>query len=58
MKIIVVGGTGTIGRAVIHALAKHHDIISVGQKMVIYKLTSLRFPQLKKCIKPLENLMH
>ena len=32
MKIIVVGGTGTIGRAVIHALAKHHDIISVGQK--------------------------
>lgn len=32
MKIIVVGGTGTIGKAVIKELSKRHEMISVGQK--------------------------
>jgi len=29
MKIIVIGGTGTIGSAVVNELGKHHDIITV-----------------------------
>ncbi len=30
MKIIIVGGTGTIGRAVVNELAPRHDIVTVG----------------------------
>jgi len=30
MKIIVVGGTGTIGQAVVQELAKRHEVISAG----------------------------
>lgn len=32
MKIIVVGGTGTIGKAVVNVLSQRHDIITVGHK--------------------------
>ena len=32
MKIIVIGATGTIGRAVVYLLAPHHDIVKVGFK--------------------------
>lgn|SRR3990167_4584479 len=32
MKIIVVGGTGTIGRAVVQALSSHHEIITVANQ--------------------------
>jgi len=32
MKIIVIGATGTIGRAVVDLLAPHHDIVKVGYK--------------------------
>lgn len=31
MKVIVVGATGTIGRAVVNALADRHDVISVSR---------------------------
>lgn len=30
MKVIVVGGTGTIGSAVVNELGKRHEVISVG----------------------------
>jgi NAD(P)-dependent dehydrogenase (short-subunit alcohol dehydrogenase family) len=32
MKIIVIGATGTIGRAVVDLLVPHHDIVKVGFK--------------------------
>lgn len=32
MKIIVVGGTGTVGRAVVKELAERHDVVIVGRK--------------------------
>ncbi|MDX2163798.1 MAG: short chain dehydrogenase [Gammaproteobacteria bacterium] len=32
MKIIVVGGTGTIGKAVVKELSQRHEIITVGHK--------------------------
>lgn len=32
MKIIVIGGTGTMGKAVVQELKKRHDVISVGKK--------------------------
>lgn len=32
MKIIIVGGTGTIGSAVVNALSSRHDIITVGHE--------------------------
>ena len=32
MKIVIIGATGTIGRAVVDLLASHHDIIKVGFK--------------------------
>lgn len=31
MKVIVIGGNGTIGRAVVEELGQRHDVISVGQ---------------------------
>lgn len=31
MKIIVVGGTGTLGRAVVRALGERHEVVSVGR---------------------------
>jgi NAD(P)-dependent dehydrogenase (short-subunit alcohol dehydrogenase family) len=31
MKVIVIGGNGTIGRAVVEELGHRHDVISVGQ---------------------------
>jgi len=31
MKIIVIGATGTIGRAVVEALDPRHEIIQVGK---------------------------
>lgn len=31
MKVIVIGGNGTIGRAVVEELGQRHDIVSVGQ---------------------------
>lgn len=30
MKVVVVGGTGTIGKAVVQELAKRHEVIAVG----------------------------
>lgn len=32
MKVIVVGGTGTIGRAVVQELADRHEVVTVGNK--------------------------
>ncbi|WHZ24518.1 MAG: Oxidoreductase, short-chain dehydrogenase/reductase family [Nitrospira sp.] len=32
MRVIVVGGTGTIGNAVVKALSGRHDVVSVGRK--------------------------
>jgi len=31
MKVIVFGGTGTIGRAVVHELSSRHEIITIGK---------------------------
>lgn len=31
MKVIVIGGNGTVGRAVVEELGQRHDVISVGQ---------------------------
>lgn len=31
MKVIVIGGSGTIGRAIVEELGQRHDVISVGQ---------------------------
>ena len=30
MRIIVIGSTGTIGQAVVHALSVKHDVVKVG----------------------------
>lgn len=30
MKVIIVGGTGTIGQAIVTKLCKHHEVITVG----------------------------
>lgn len=38
MRILVVGGTGTIGSAVVSALASRHDVISVGHKNGAHQL--------------------
>lgn len=32
MRVIVVGGTGTIGSAVVAALSTRHDVVTVGHK--------------------------
>lgn len=32
MKIIVVGATGTIGRAIVHELSPRHDVVKVGHR--------------------------
>lgn len=37
-KIIIVGATGTIGRAVANLLAKEHTVICVGHQQGVYKL--------------------
>jgi len=34
MKIIIIGATGTVGRAVVNLLAPDHDIVKVGFKPV------------------------
>lgn len=38
MRIIVIGGTGTIGSAVVTALAARHEVIAVGQKNGTYRV--------------------
>jgi NAD(P)-dependent dehydrogenase (short-subunit alcohol dehydrogenase family) len=38
MRIIVIGGTGTIGSAVVTALAARHEVIAVGQKNGTYQV--------------------
>ena len=32
MKIVVVGATGTIGKAVVAALAGRHEVVKVGKR--------------------------
>jgi len=32
MKVLVVGATGTIGKAVVHALSSRHEIVAVGHR--------------------------
>ena len=31
MKVVIFGGTGTIGRSVVHELSSRHQVISVGK---------------------------
>lgn len=38
MKILVVGGTGTIGKAVVELLRKEHDVIAIGKSKGDYQL--------------------
>ena len=38
MRILVVGGTGTIGSAVVAALASRHEVIPVGLKKGMYQI--------------------
>jgi NAD(P)-dependent dehydrogenase (short-subunit alcohol dehydrogenase family) len=38
MKIIVVGATGTIGKAVVEALSPHHTIVSVSHRAGLHKV--------------------
>lgn len=38
MRIIVIGGTGTIGSAVVTALAARHEVIAVSQKNGTYRV--------------------
>jgi NAD(P)-dependent dehydrogenase (short-subunit alcohol dehydrogenase family) len=42
MKIILIGATGTIGRAVAEALGQRHDIISVGKTHGQYQVDVTR----------------
>jgi NAD(P)-dependent dehydrogenase (short-subunit alcohol dehydrogenase family) len=37
-KIVVVGATGTIGRAVVEELAKRHDVLQAGRSSAPYKV--------------------
>ena len=32
MKVLVIGATGTIGKAVVDRLQKHHDVVKVGYR--------------------------
>lgn len=32
MRVIVIGGTGTIGRAVVKALSPQHEVVAVGHQ--------------------------
>ena len=38
MRILVVGGTGTIGSAVVTTLASRHEVIAVGHKQGAYRI--------------------
>lgn len=38
MKVIVIGASGTVGRAVVEQLASRHDIIKVGKKQGQYQV--------------------
>jgi uncharacterized protein YbjT (DUF2867 family) len=37
MRILMIGATGTIGRHVIAALQKDHQVIKAGSKVLIYR---------------------
>lgn len=38
MRIVLIGATGTIGRAVAEALAKHHEVVRVGHRHGDYQV--------------------
>jgi uncharacterized protein YbjT (DUF2867 family) len=58
MKVIVVGGTGTIGKAVVQELSPRHEVITAGKsrgdvQVDITSTESIKFAIVTKVIKRL-----
>jgi nucleoside-diphosphate-sugar epimerase len=50
MKIIVIGASGTIGRAVSEELSQRHDVIRVGRTREIIRWISPRRRASRRCL--------
>lgn len=60
MKIIIVGGTGTIGQAVVKELSARHEVISVGSKSGAFQvdITNVKsIENLFKCVGTFDALI-
>jgi len=51
MKIVVIGATGTIGKAVADALAKRHNVVRVGNKKGDYQVDLASSDSIKKLLR-------
>ncbi len=56
MKIVVIGGTGTIGKAIVHELSPRHEIISVGHKSGEMQVDISDYESIHNMYEKLENI--
>lgn len=55
MRILIVGASGTIGRAVVGKLEKHHEVICAGAAAAMFLLILLLLTASKRCMKKSER---
>lgn len=57
MKIVIIGASGTVGRAVTKELSRHHEVIRRVAHRVMNALTSPRRRAFRRCSKKLGRSM-
>ena len=50
MKVMVIGATGTIGRAVVEGLSPRHEVVKVGHKYGEYRVDISSSDSIKKLV--------